>query len=268
MTHSCLCLFKSKDFIFCFSFALSSELINLINCVYTMSLVAGPSSSSSCAGDKKRARLEKLKELGKKRAEAIRENHQEVVEEYKKSQLPKNWARKQEFVDYKINEEAEREEAKKKGLDYDRVKMLNIQADEAEKSEKRKQAKRNVDPGFSGFEAATARQYQRLVKNIKPDLEDYEDVKKTMGDKAFYPKLEDMFDPTFKDTKEGIDRMVEDLDKQLEKRGKFSRRRRYDDDADIDFINERNMRFNKKLERFYGQYTTEIKQNLERGTAV
>ena len=26
--------------------------------------------------------------------------------------------------------------------------------------------------------------------------------------------------------------------------------------------------FNKKLERFYGDYTEEIKQNLERGTAV
>jgi len=28
------------------------------------------------------------------------------------------------------------------------------------------------------------------------------------------------------------------------------------------------MRFNKKLEMFYGDYTEEIKQNLERGTAV
>jgi pre-mRNA-splicing factor SYF2 len=42
----------------------------------------------------------------------------------------------------------------------------------------------------------------------------------------------------------------------------------HNDDADIDYINERNMKFNSKLERFYGEYTTEIKQNLERGTAV
>lgn len=42
----------------------------------------------------------------------------------------------------------------------------------------------------------------------------------------------------------------------------------HNDDADIDYINERNMNFNKKLERFYGQHTAEIKQNLERGTAV
>ena len=55
---------------------------------------------------------------------------------------------------------------------------------------------------------------------------------------------------------------------RIEKRAKYSRRRLHDDDADIDYINERNMKFNKKLERFYGPYTQEIKQNLERGTAV
>lgn len=55
---------------------------------------------------------------------------------------------------------------------------------------------------------------------------------------------------------------------RIDKRSKYSRRRTFDEDADIDYINERNMKFNKKLERFYGPYTTEIKQNLERGTAV
>ncbi len=55
---------------------------------------------------------------------------------------------------------------------------------------------------------------------------------------------------------------------RIEKRSKYSRRRTFDEDEDIDYINERNMNFNKKLERFYGKYTAEIKQNLERGTAV
>lgn len=55
---------------------------------------------------------------------------------------------------------------------------------------------------------------------------------------------------------------------RIEKRSKYSRRRAHDDDEDIDYINERNMRFNKKLERFYGKYTGDIKQNLERGTAI
>jgi pre-mRNA-splicing factor SYF2 len=55
---------------------------------------------------------------------------------------------------------------------------------------------------------------------------------------------------------------------RVEKRRGYSRRRAEKAGADVDFINDRNMRFNRKIERFYGRYTTEIKQNLERGTAV
>lgn len=54
----------------------------------------------------------------------------------------------------------------------------------------------------------------------------------------------------------------------MEKRRGYSRRRAEKAGADVDFINDRNMRFNRKIERFYGKYTTEIKQNLERGTAI
>ena len=55
---------------------------------------------------------------------------------------------------------------------------------------------------------------------------------------------------------------------RIEKRAKYSRRRPFDSEGDVDYINERNMKFNKKASRFYDQYTAEIKQNLERGTAV
>jgi len=55
---------------------------------------------------------------------------------------------------------------------------------------------------------------------------------------------------------------------RAKKRKNYSRRRAIHQDGDVDFINERNRVFNKKLERFYGKYTQEIKDNLERGTAV
>ena len=71
-----------------------------------------------------------------------------------------------------------------------------------------------------------------------------------------------------RDTPEALDRLASDVQAQIAKRDKYSRRRMHDDDADIDYINERNMKFNQKLERFYGKYTKEIKDNLERGTAV
>lgn len=53
-----------------------------------------------------------------------------------------------------------------------------------------------------------------------------------------------------------------------EKRAKFSRRRPFRHDADVDYINEANRNFNKKAEKFYDRYTVEIRQNLERGTAL
>lgn len=111
------------------------------------------------------------------------------------------------------------------------------------------------------------RQHEKLTKNMKPDKNEYEREKEAMGD-AFYPTTSTIIHGIRQDTKEGVTRMVEDLEKQIKKRQKFSRRRMFDPDADIDFINERNRNFNKKIDRFYGKYTQEIKQNLERGTAV
>ena len=55
---------------------------------------------------------------------------------------------------------------------------------------------------------------------------------------------------------------------RIDKHSKFSRRRAFKHNDDVDYINERNMRFNKKAARYYDKYTVETKQNLERGTAI
>lgn len=53
-----------------------------------------------------------------------------------------------------------------------------------------------------------------------------------------------------------------------DKRSIYSRRRKFHADKDVDFINDRNAHFNKKIDRAFGQYTQETKANLERGTAL
>lgn len=65
-----------------------------------------------------------------------------------------------------------------------------------------------------------------------------------------------------------IERMVQELKDRDEKRASFSRRRKFHEEKDIDSINDRNEHFNKKIERAFGKYTLEIKNNLERGTAL
>lgn len=158
--------------------------------------------------------------------------------------------------------------AEAQGEDYDRVKLLEVTAEDAEKLDKKRKRKKNTDGGFSDFAAAQKRQYSRLVKQMKPDLEEYQEQKEKLGDQMFPSANNISYGGEGKVSKTGVNRMVADLEKQIEKREKYSRRRAHCDEADISYINERNMNFNKKLSRFYDQYTGEIRQNLERGTAI
>lgn len=185
-----------------------------------------------------------------------------------RNKLPANFEARQRQADWLIADEKGRAEAATKGLDYDRVKLLNISATEAANIEKKKKRK-NPDLGFSDYENQTARQYKRLVNQMPPpDMEKYNQKRRELGDKVFYGGAHTISQGMHKDTPKAIDNMVKDLDRQIMKRKSFSRRRTHNDDADIDYINEKNARFNKKLERFYGEHTAEIKQNLERGTAI
>ncbi|KAK3553926.1 hypothetical protein QTP70_015282, partial [Hemibagrus guttatus] len=228
---------------------------------------SGEESTESLASQKREERLRKFRELHLKRNEARKLNHQEVAEEDKRLKLPSNWEAKKARLEYELMVDEKKKECAAKGEDYNRVKLLEISAEDAERWERKKKRKQNPDPGFSGYAEAQLRQYHRLTKQIKPDMEGYERQREEYGE-DFHPTSNSLIHGTHVPSRDAIDRMQEDIDKQIEKRSKFSRRRAYNDDADIDYINERNAKFNKKAERFYGKYTAEIKQNLERGTAV
>ncbi|XP_011187181.1 pre-mRNA-splicing factor Syf2 [Zeugodacus cucurbitae] len=219
------------------------------------------------AAEKLSERKARLRELHKQRQEARTQNNHEVIAEDARKKLPNNWEARRRQAEWLIADEKAREEATQEGKDYDRLKLLSVSAVDAERIEKKKR-KQNPDLGFSTFEAQTARQYNRLVKNLPPrDMAKYEQQKEELGE-AFYGGPNTILQGLVKDKKSSIDNMAKDLEQQIERRKKYSRRRTYNDDADVDFINERNSKFNKKLHRFYGEHTAEIKQNLERGTAI
>ena len=66
---------------------------------------------------------------------------------------------------------------------------------------------------------------------------------------------------------EGLDRMLNELEKSDHKRKEFHRRRAVNE-AQGDHINDANRRFNARIERQLGKYSIDIKQSLERGTAL
>ena len=69
-------------------------------------------------------------------------------------------------------------------------------------------------------------------------------------------------------TESAVDRLVADMDAAAKRRASFSRRRRFNEEEDVSYINESNRTFNKKVARAYDAYTVDIAQSLERGTAL
>ena len=53
-----------------------------------------------------------------------------------------------------------------------------------------------------------------------------------------------------------------------EKKKKWSRHRTNYDESDVTYINERNRRFNARVERVLKDYIAPVRESLERGSAV
>lgn len=80
-----------------------------------------------------------------------------------------------------------------------------------------------------------------------------------------------------KPSEDAVDRVVSKINKEWVEIGSlliFSlagtgrKRNKQDQDTDVTYINKRNKVFNKKVSRYFDKYTKEIRENLERGTAL
>ncbi|KER32200.1 hypothetical protein T265_01635 [Opisthorchis viverrini] len=213
------------------------------------------------------ARLERLRELNLRRNAARKSNYAEVVEEDKRSKLPSNWETRQKRLQWEEEDEIFRAKCAEQNIDADQARALEVSADVADRLEARKRRKYNTDEGFSSYADASHRKYVKMTKHIKPDMKAYKQEKEKLGDLAF-PTVNTLGLQDRKDDPEAVERLAKRVQDEAAKRPAYSRRRAFDADADIDYINERNKRYNELLERHYGKYTAEIKQNLERGTAV
>eukprot|EP00201_Polytomella_parva_P009695 CAMPEP_0175058522 /NCGR_PEP_ID=MMETSP0052_2-20121109/11892_1 /TAXON_ID=51329 ORGANISM="Polytomella parva, Strain SAG 63-3" /NCGR_SAMPLE_ID=MMETSP0052_2 /ASSEMBLY_ACC=CAM_ASM_000194 /LENGTH=527 /DNA_ID=CAMNT_0016323907 /DNA_START=88 /DNA_END=1671 /DNA_ORIENTATION=+ len=223
-------------------------------------------------------RERKLAELRQKMQQCQRANQRAAVVEAKSLNRPTTESDEAGGAQKKWFESKERDRANelnRLGLDpsqrhrLESIELIELKnggktKEEAEKAAREKSAPEGVDV-FSQrtlFEA-----YNRRTQNIPYTLEDYEAAKKR--DPEFYRDSDSLqYGVTPKIPEENIDKMVKELNERKQKRSEFSRRRKFRDDKDIDAINDRNAHFNKKLERAFGKHVTEIKANLERGTAL
>lgn len=75
-------------------------------------------------------------------------------------------------------------------------------------------------------------------------------------------------DTLFKRERNGAKRLADELKRRAAKAEKRKQKDMDFEGADVSHINKRNKHFNEKINRNYDKHTAEIRQNLERGTAL
>mmetsp|Transcript_6024 Transcript_6024/g.11767 ORF Transcript_6024/g.11767 Transcript_6024/m.11767 type:complete len:505 (+) Transcript_6024:163-1677(+) len=219
-------------------------------------------------------RMARLQQVRAKMKQAQKSNESAVVNEAKSSKLKAMMQRDMGIQDdgdgrkkwHQEKVKKRQEELKRLGLTEDKAYLIQT-AETAEAVDKKKNKKKNPRGWESFNQAALYEAYEQRTEGIKPDIKEYEAAK--AKDPEFYRTSDSMlYGGAGGAPKEAVDRMVAELEDRKKKASQFSRRRKHREDDDIDYINDRNAHFNKKIERAFGAYTKETKANLERGSAL
>jgi len=226
-----------------------------------------PKKDISAELAKKKAQFKKLQEDV---ARGRKSNLAEVEEEIRKEAEDPKAAYKRLKMQNEAKELQAKLQAERMGLDYEKIKSREMTIEEAQDKQRELEDKRQrANAGFSTFEDDAVKKYEKESKKFQANLDEYLQKKSQLQEEEFYPTLNSLsYGMNSKTPESKIDSLIDDIKKQEEKRKEFSRRRKFDDNADVDYINDRNAKFNKKIARAFDPYTTEIKQNLERGTAL
>lgn len=236
-------------------------------------------------------RLAKLEQLRSRLNKASEDNRKDLFDEHQKQKTHARDEARAARKRAKAEMLKERQDAVDEGEDPERRLAWNYSIEENDKWEQKLAEKaEKANTGFTDHTQMAHKKYSRQVSAIKPDLDAYNEIKASSLTKAgatlivdqagqliraqddngdFYRTANHVdyagFDSRPSD--QALDRLAKDVEKDIETKNKRSRKRDTDED-DLAHINERNRVFNRKLERFYGQHVSEIKQSLERGTML
>ena len=244
---------------------------------------AAPSGDAASKLSKKEAKRAKLLALREKMNEARKQNYDGVREETKAAHTGGN-EHKRKHAEW-VNKQKDWEKSKAAdGEDMTKPEMYESASSAAEKTKKQKKKDKNkASFGWEVFNQDNLfRAYKKRASGAfggsESEKADYSQLKHayqaTGGN--FYPTANEMDYGAQSETgsaaqaipEANIARMVNELDDAAARRKNFSRRRTHNDEKDVDSINERNAVFNRKVGRAFDKYTVEIRQNLERGTAL
>lgn len=220
----------------------------------------------------------KLFDLRLKMNQARKANQKEVEEEFKRinQKSRRNRGHHEDDDDQSDEEEGARKNKKDKKKEKEDPnslnKLLSTTAAEAEWTIARNKQKEETAATY-GLNAFTSdayyRAYEKRVEKLEktklsqPNSSSTEGKSSSLEINPFdYGRVNNEV------STEALDRVRQDVLDREKQRRKFSRRRMHTDAEDVDYVNEKNAQFNKKLKKSFDKYTVEIRQNLERGTAI
>lgn len=252
--------------------------------------------------DERKAKLEQLRA---KMRSSTKANRASLIEESARAKMTVRDAARLERQRKLAEVLRTQAEAEDRGEDVERQKNWEWTIEDNDNWEKKKARKaRRADYEFHDDAHAARRRYKKDLDLIKPDLAAYSRQKEVvlglapgslaksgssssaltafdssggqvvpsaeqrMAAESFYRDANTLLYADNKPTEDAIDRVVGKINKDIDKKGKFSRKRLNEDEGDITYINERNRVFNKKIARYYDKYTSEIRASFERGTAL
>ena len=115
---------------------------------------------------------------------------------------------------------------------------------------------------------------QGQFRNYQRNLQSLPSQQRPMNDNTstFDPTTDSHNSLSAAAEREGARAMAKEMHRRIEKKQKRELKRKEKEmeqgDGDVSYINQRNKRFNQKINRTYDEATAEIRQNLERGTAL
>ncbi|KAJ2711510.1 Pre-mRNA-splicing factor SYF2 [Coemansia spiralis] len=203
-----------------------------------------------------RPRVDRLKALRERLAKSSQDNKRDLYKEHQRQRENPGEEQRQE----RKRREAQKLQLKDEyaGGDYERSRFWDYSVEQVEQYEgKRQRREDNRERGFTDYSQVNQRKYERDVAKLKPDLAAYQRAKdETPADTQHQPDSRSVA---------ALARSVED---QQKRRATLHKPSIAEEGEQVSYINQRNARFNRKMNRAYDKHTKEIRDNFERGTAL
>jgi len=204
---------------------------------------------------------DRLRKLKMKMNQARQLNRTEVMEEGRRISNSTKETERVRMKDKKRNKEEWRRQ-NSKGLRLGSSSLLEPARDSLQKAHKNKETEiRNRYSVHDYYNPeGQHRHYERNVKSVPRNHDEME-----TGE--IYNPIDSFLRVDKDKEKEGTRRLAKEMNRRIVKQKNKVDRLEFEGE-DVSYINKRNQRFNQKISRNYDKATAEIRQNLERGTAL